>query len=246
MSDSLTTFLFELANFLSLAAVLGWLFFKPVRTALANQRAKARAQEQQAAQTLSDAERLRADIDAQRHALAAELDEMRAKAREVARQEAAQLVAEARTQIERERASLKREAMQIDKVQTAKVAGLVASATHAALRRFLRQIEGPDLERSLISAACRELDAFSNNSIAPATVESAAPLDQAARQAIEASLGARASRRCFVSCQISAAALRIATAHGLIDASVAGLADFAKKSLAGEMQNLMREEGADE
>ena len=39
MSPTLTTFLFEAANFLVLAAVLGWLFFKPVRQALADHRA---------------------------------------------------------------------------------------------------------------------------------------------------------------------------------------------------------------
>ena len=34
MGFSLTSFIFEIANFLLLAAILGWVFFKPVRSAL--------------------------------------------------------------------------------------------------------------------------------------------------------------------------------------------------------------------
>ena len=66
MNDSLWTFVFEIANFVALAAVLAWLFFKPVRKALEDQQAKARQHEEEAAQKLADAERLREDIESQR------------------------------------------------------------------------------------------------------------------------------------------------------------------------------------
>ena len=39
MSPELTNFLFEAANVLTLAAVLGWLFFEPVRAQLDKERA---------------------------------------------------------------------------------------------------------------------------------------------------------------------------------------------------------------
>lgn len=246
VDESLTTFLFELANFLALAAMLAWLFFKPVRAALESQRATAKGQAEQAAQKLAEAERMRGEIDLQRKALGVELEAMRTKQHEIAKQEAAQLVAEAKAQIERERAVLMREAVQMDTVQSAKIAQAVASVTHAALKRLFQQIEGPDLERSLISAACRELKAFSNTSLAPVTVETPESLDDELRQAIESSLGSSRKTATFRVAPELGSGIRIATAHGLIDASVAGLADFAEQSLKVEMESLMREEPPNE
>ena len=36
--------------------------------------------------------------------------------------------------------------------------------------------------------------------------------------------------------------LRISTAHGLIDASITGLANFTEQSLSAEMESMIREE----
>ena len=43
MSPTLSTFLFELTNFLLLAGLLGWLLFKPVRNALQERQASENA-----------------------------------------------------------------------------------------------------------------------------------------------------------------------------------------------------------
>jgi len=242
VNESLWTFLFELANFVVLAAVLAWLFFNPVRKALEDQQAKTRQIEEEAAQKLAGAESVRRDIESQRQALASELEAMRTKIREAAKQQAEQLLAEARTQIQRERDTAKREALHIEQAQATKIARAVASVTHATMRRFLEQIEGPQLERALVEAACRELEAFSDNSLAPVAVESATALDENRQELINASLGAAARTAAFRVVPELKGGLRISTAHGLIDASVAGLANFAEQSLSAEMESMIREE----
>ena len=63
VSPTLTTFLFEAANFLVLAAVLGWLFFKPVRQALVDHREKFESDNRKATQKLAEAEKTRQEIE---------------------------------------------------------------------------------------------------------------------------------------------------------------------------------------
>ena len=122
----------------------------------------------------------------------------------------------------------------------------MATATHSTMKRFLEQLEGPELEQTLIKAACRELQTFSNNSLAPVTVESATPLDDESRQLINASLGNAAKTADFRVVPELKGGLRISTAHGLIDASITGLANFAEQSLSAEMESMIREESESE
>lgn len=246
MSDSLWTFGFEIANFVGLAAVLAWLFFKPVRKALEDQRAKAKRKAEDATENLAAAERLRKDIESQHETLATELEAMRIKAREVAEHEAERIVAEGRSQMERERAKLKREKLHVAQAQTAKIARAVATATHTTLNRFFQQMEGPQLEQILIKAACRELQTFSNNSLAPVTVESATQIDDESLELIKSALGTAAKTADFRVVPELNGGLRISTAHGLIDASITGLASFAEQSLSAEMESMIREESEGE
>ena len=246
MNDSLWTFLFEIANFVTLVAVLAWLFFKPVRKALEEHRAETKRKEEAAARKLAEAEQLRQEIESRHGELATELETMRTKAREVAKQEAEEIVAKAGARIERERAALKRAALHIEQAQTAKIARAVTTATHDTMQRFLRQIEGPELEQALVNGACRELRKFANRSLAPVTVESAIPLDNESRRMIRSSLGDAANTADFRVVPELEGGLRIATAHGLIDASITGLANFAEQSLSTEMQSMFRRESEDE
>lgn len=241
MNESLWTFVFEVANFVAFAAVLGWLFFKPVRQALEDQQAKARKIEEDAAQKLADAERLRREVEAQHQAAASELEAMRVKALEAAKQEAAQVLAEARAQMERERESLKRESLNIHRAQTANIARAVAAATNQTVRHFLQEMTGIELEQALVRAACRELQAFSNDSLAPVTVESAAALDDEAQQSIRQALGPSATTAQFRVVPDLLGGVRIATARGLIDASITGLASFAEHSFSAELESMIRE-----
>ena len=238
--------MFEIANFVALAVVLAWLFFKPVRRALEEQQAKAKRHEEEAAEQLATAERLRKDIESHHETLATELETLRLKAIEAAKQEAEQIVTGARTQAERERATLKRDALHIEHAQTAKLARAVATATHDTISRFLQQLNGPELQRTLVTSACRELQSFSNNSLAPVTVESATPLDDELRQVITSSLGSSAKTVDFRVKPELQGGLRISTAHGLIDASIAGLASFAEQSLSTQMELMLRENSGGE
>jgi F0F1-type ATP synthase membrane subunit b/b' len=246
VSDSLWTFAFEIANFGMLAAVLAWLFFKPVRQAIENQRAKVRRHEEDAAQALADAERLRKDIESQRATLATELEAIRAKARDAAKQEAESIINDARAHMEKEHAALKRDALHIERAQAAKIASAVATATHETMKRFLEQMQGPELEQTLIKAACRELQAFSNNALKPVTIEVAKPLDDESRQLIMSSLGTAAKTADLRVDPELKGGVRIATAHGLIDASFTGLAKYAQQSLSAEMESMLREESESE
>jgi F0F1-type ATP synthase membrane subunit b/b' len=242
VSPSLTTFLFEAANFITLAALLAWLFFKPVRKVIEDQRAKAKTQEDEAAQKLSEAERGRQEIELQHKSLAAELEHMHAEARETAKQESDTLLAATRAQLERERAALKRDGLHIEKAQTAKLAHALASVAHATLKRFFEQMEGPELEQLLLTAACRELTTISNHAVGPVTIESAAPLDIEAKRLIESAMGAPQKTSDFRVVPELVAGVRISTRHGVIDASVAGLAHFAEQTLTEEITAIMREE----
>jgi F-type H+-transporting ATPase subunit b len=249
MSPSLTTFFFELVNFLALAVVLTWLFFKPVRKALEDQHARARAQEEAAARKLAEAEQLRTEMESQRQSLASELETMQAEARELARKERETLLADAHQRLEQERAVQRRQALNLEKTQMARIAQAVARTTHAVVERFLGQMQGQDLERTLLQAACRELPAFSgkhhgSGSLAPVTIESASPLDAQARQMIESALGPAKDTANYQVNPALIAGLRIATAQGLVDASVAGLAEFAGRSLQAEMEAMVREESS--
>lgn len=242
MSPSLTTFLFEAANFITLAALLAWLFFKPVRKAIEDQRVKTNMQEDEAAQKLSDAERVRQEIELQHRRLDAELEHRRVEAREIAKQESDTLLAATRAQLERERATLRRDVLNIEKAETAKLAHVLASSAHATLKRFFEQMEGPELEQLLLKAACRELTTMSNHAVGPVTIESAAPLDVEAKQLIESAMGAPQKTSDFRVVPELVAGVRISTRHGLIDASVAGLAHFAEQTLTEAITAIMREE----
>jgi F0F1-type ATP synthase delta subunit len=148
--------------------------------------------------------------------------------------------------MELERASMKRDALHIEGAQLSKIARAVATATHDALKRFLQQMEGPELEQTLIKAACRELQTFSNNSLAPVTVESAAQIDDELLELINTSLGNAAKTADFRVVPELEGGIRISTAHGLIDASVMGLANFAEQSLSADMESMIREESQGE
>jgi F0F1-type ATP synthase membrane subunit b/b' len=242
VNESLWTFVFEIANFVALAALLAWLFFKPVRQALEDQQAKRKRLEDEAAQKLAEADRLQREVDSQRQGLSRELDEMRSKAREAANAEKNRIIVEGRAQIERERGALKRESLNIDSTQTARISRAVATATGQTVRQFLQQIEGPELEQALVKAACRELQAFSNNSLAPVVVECAASLDEMSRQLIRDAIGVSADSAEFRIVPELVGGLRISTSRGLIDASIRGIATFAKNALSAEVESMIRKD----
>ncbi len=244
MGDSVWTFVFEIANFIALAAALGWLFFKPVRAAIENQQAAARQVREVAAQKLAEADRLRQQVDAQRANLATELDAMRTQAAEQTKREAQQQIADTLAEIARERDRYKREVVNIDQSQTAKLALAVAGAAQQAMTQLLQQIKGPELEQALLRAACRELRALGADSLAPVTIESATELDGGSKELLQDALGSAAASTHFRIVPELLGGVRVSTSRGLVDASIAGLANFTEHALSSQLQSIVLEEPA--
>lgn len=235
MSPTLTTFLFEAANFLVLAAMLGWLFFQPVRQALADRRAKFEADAVQAAQKLAEADKTQQAIDATRTNLQAELNALRTHELEAARQQATHILADARTAAERERETSRRQAARMSDTQRDSLAEVAATVVAKTVGRLLEQIGGPDLQAALVESACQQLGALPQDALVPVKIESSQPLSPQQRTALENALGPAADSADFRTVDGLEAGVRISTGKGLIDASVSGLAQFARHSLVKEM-----------
>lgn len=235
MSPSLTTFLFEAANFLVLAGVLGWIFFKPVRHALAERQARFEADAIQAAEKLAEAEKLQQEMNTSRANLQVELNELRARELESARRQAEQIVDDARKAAERELEMSRRQSAQITNAQRDTLADVSATAAAETVGQLLDKISGPELQAALIVSACRQLEEWSPDTLAPVTIESNQPLAQDQQAALRKVLGSAAATAVFKTSDGLGAGVRISTSNGLIDASVRGLAQFARHSLVKEM-----------
>jgi F-type H+-transporting ATPase subunit b len=230
-----TTFLFETVNFLILVAMLGWLLFRPLRQALASRRAMLAQEMEETAAERAEVARLQEDIRQRSAALDAELDRQRQEALATAQQEAERIRTEARAGADREREAARSRLAHLEEAQLEHLAVAVATAAGAVVQRLLQQIGGPDLDRGLAQAACRELQALDGEALGAVTVESAHPLDQETQTALSAVLGDAARTAAFRVTPTLGTGIRISTAHGLVDASATGLAAFAQRVLATQL-----------
>jgi F0F1-type ATP synthase membrane subunit b/b' len=231
----LTTFLFEAANFLVLAAVLGWLFFKPIRQALADHRAKFESDNLQAAQKLAEAEKTLQETNDARSRLQSEMNELRMRELEAARRQADQILTDARSVAQREREMSRRQAAQMSDTQRDTLAEVSAAATANTVGRLLTQIGGPDLQSALIKSACQQLRSLPQDGISPVKIESTQPLSTDQIASLKNALGPAADAADFRTVNDLVYGIRISTGKGLIDASVKGLVQFASQSLVTEM-----------
>jgi F-type H+-transporting ATPase subunit b len=241
VSPTLTTFLFEAANFLLLAGLLGWLFFQPVRRMLAEQRERIDAAEHEAQQRLAEAEKVRAEIEQQKKSLHEEFDKRRADELEAAQKKAQQIVEQAQAAAAREREAQSRQAAQMAETQAARLERAATTAAAEVVSRMLRQIEGPDLQSALLQAACRQLRAQQPEQLGVLRVESAAALSPAERAQVEDAAGIAngdADRRIqwHVSRDLGPG-VRIVTKAGVIDATADGLSHFALRALRSELNH---------
>ncbi|MEZ5583355.1 MAG: hypothetical protein R3F37_11940 [Candidatus Competibacteraceae bacterium] len=239
MSPTWATFLFEAANFLVLAGVLGWLFFKPVRQALADQRAKFEADAVLAAEKLATAEQAQQEIEATRTNLQSELTALRTRELEAARRQAEQILAEARAAAEREREISHRQAARMADRLRDRLAEVSAIAAAETVGCLLKQIggSGSNLHSALIESACQQLGSLPPNALLPVTVESAEPLSPEHLAALHSALGPAADAADFRTVDGLGAGVRISTGKGLIDASVSGLTQFARQALVKAMNH---------
>lgn len=235
MSAVLTTFLFEAANFLVLAGVLGWLFFTPVRKALIERRAKFEADGLEAAQKLAAAEVVEQQSRETRAKLQVELNDLRQRELETARRQAEEIVGEARAVVERQRELGRRQAEQMLDTQRDRLAEISAKAAAQTIGRLLAQIGGPELHSALIASACQQLRALPQVGLAPVKIESSQPLAAEQLGALKSALGIEADGVDFRTVAGLGEGIRVATGQGLVDASVAGLTQFASQALLLEM-----------
>jgi F-type H+-transporting ATPase subunit b len=244
VSPSWVTFLFEAANFLLLAALLGWAFFRPIRAALERRRARLEAEERDAAEKRAEAERALAAVAARRKELEGSLASLREAARDEAERERSSLLDAAREQAQRERETLKTELASLRRGQARRVAGDAASAAREIVARLLERIEGPDLEQALVDAARRELAALAAaGPVAPVIVEATGALEPAVLDSLAEAAGVARSDVSAREVPELGAGVRILTARGLIDASAAGLAAHAERALAARFDAEAAEDG---
>ncbi len=237
MSATWVTFLFEAANFLLLAAVLGWLFFRPVRDALERRRSELEREQRATAADRAEAERALGEARARRIEAEGSLEKLRERVQREAENERERLVEAARAQTQRERETLKEELVSLRRAQARSLALDAAFAAKEIVVRLLEELEGADLERTLLEAACRQLlELRSSGSLAPIVVESARALDDEALAALAESADvARTDARHRVDPGL-VAGLRVLTARGLVDASVEGLAAQAEHALVSRIE----------
>jgi F0F1-type ATP synthase membrane subunit b/b' len=224
MSPTVTTFFFELTNFLLLALLLGWLLFKPVRSVLQARQAAEKLQAEELAARVAESDRERTDLDQRHRTFENEIAELRRRHIAAADQEAAATVARAHEAAERERDSIKRGLAQLERAQVERLSAAVAAATRESVARLLTTLNAPDLDASLAQAACRQLEGIQDSALGPVLIESARPLADSVRAAIVAALDAHAPPAEFRVVPDLGAGLRITTERGLIDASALGLA----------------------
>ncbi len=237
MSPTLTTFLFEAANFLVLALVLSWIFFKPVRQSLADRRAKLDAEDREAAAKLAESEKVRLGIDTARSNLQAELNALRARELEGARKQAEQLLADTRVIAARELDASRRQAARMSETQRKALAEAAAAVAAQTVGQLLNQISGPDMHAALVQSACQQIRDWPHDALLPAKVESAQVLSAPLRAALDEAFGPAATQVDYRTVSELGVGVRISTAHGLIDATSRGLVGFARQALEKEMNH---------
>jgi F-type H+-transporting ATPase subunit b len=231
LSPTTATFLFEVVNFLLLAGLLGYFLFKPVRQSLERKRAAAEKSVSDAAAKLAEAERLRDEAKKERAALDGELQQLRKDALARAEQEAGDILSQARKAVQKEREAAKQALSGLSDAELARLAEAVADAAGKSVAMLLSKLDETALDRELVRAACRELRSSPAESRGTVVVETARPLEGDARREVEAELGDEARNAEFRVVPGLGAGIRITTRQGLVDASIGGLADYARRAL---------------
>lgn len=235
MRDSLWTFAFEIANFVMLAGLLGWFFFKPVRKAIEQQQSEAKQLEEQSKAKLTYAENMERDLNQQRELVTQELEKMRVAARNAANQESENILAKARAEADKELDQLKFKAIQIDHANAKRLAHFIAEKATVTINKLLREINGPEFESALIAATVSQLKSLSADGLSPVSVETATELDAPARERLRSALRQPEDSVTFRVVPELLGGVRISTAQGLVDASIAGLTRYAEQELLQEL-----------
>ncbi len=231
MSPTLTTFFVELVNFLVLFALVGWLLFKPVRSALQARLVADKRQADELATRTAEAERLRAELEQRHRAFEEDMAELRKQRLASGNEEAAVIVANAREAAARERDSVQHVLGHLERAEVERLSAAVAAATRESVARLLTTLDVVDLETGLMRAACRQLEMLRNGPLGAVLVESPRALDGNQETAIRIALDGHAASMEFRITPHLRAGVRVTTAQGLVDASAIGIAAQAEAAL---------------
>jgi F-type H+-transporting ATPase subunit b len=239
VSASWVTFLFEAANFLLLAGVLGWLFFRPVRDALERRRSQIESEQNEATQARAEAEQVLEQTRVQRAELEISLDELRERLQREAESERERILAAARAQTQREHEALKDDLVTLRRAQARTLARDAAFAAREIVIRLLETMDGPELEATLIGAARRELEKLraSGGRLAPLVVEAARPLEPGVLARLTEAAGVAPVDASQREDPELIAGLRVLTGSGLIDVSAIGLAAQVERVLIERLEH---------
>ncbi len=236
MAPTLANFLFEAANFLLLAAVLGWVLFKPVRRVLDVERKRHEEEDQQSKRLRAEAEALAQEARRARQTAEQEAERRRREILGRAESEATQLREEARKKQRAERRAFEQELEASRSAEAAELASLVGGLAADAVRKLLETLPGPSIDIALVRAACHELEGIPAAARKSAQVESARALDDEAKKLLETALGSQFSERVV---RELGAGVRVTTPAGQVDATALSFARHASRAV----RDVRRESG---
>jgi F0F1-type ATP synthase membrane subunit b/b' len=226
VSPALATFLFEAANFTLLALALGWVLFRPVRRALDAERERHEEKLTKVAEREKAVEAEEGALEAARAGAESDLAKRRDAELAAAKADAERLLQEARDREREMRTRLD------DEIAAARRRGVealtedVAALAAGTVRRLLEAISGPELELALAREVTEALAALGDD-LGPATVESARPLGDEARQVLGEALKAEVRERLVPEL---GAGIRVSTRAGQVDASALAFARAAQRA----------------
>jgi F-type H+-transporting ATPase subunit b len=229
VSPTLANFLFEAANFLLLAAALGWVLFKPVRRALDAERERHSKEEQEAKRLRAEAEALAREARAVREAAERDGERQRSEGVAAARAEAARIAEEARAGEARERQRIEGELEARRRVDAMVLADTMGRIAAESVRRLLLTVDGPSLDVALVRAGTAAIRQLTPAARACATVESARALEADARGLLEGALGGTFRERVVPDL---GAGVRVTTSEGQVDASALSIAREAARAVS--------------
>lgn len=159
MGFSLTTFLFEVANFLVLVWLLERILYRPLKRGIAERRQALLEREQQAVRSLEHARELEAELERQRGELSALREQTLHEASERAGKEHARILGQAREDAANERARAAR-LLQAER-ETARqwVRELAVDKSLDVVAKLLLELSGSQLHATLVERMLMELPA---------------------------------------------------------------------------------------
>lgn len=158
MTFNLTTFLFEIVNFVVLAAILYRLIYRPMRLAIDERRAENERARLEAEAMRKQAECEKEQLDAKLQGIEGQRQEILSKASEQASAEKARRLAEAETEARGVREKARQESEQLHKSSLAAMESEAAALGVKLADRLLNQAATSSLNRELTRRLIETLD----------------------------------------------------------------------------------------